>query len=168
MSSRVSVQGVSAWASLWASVLVSATGSWQGYAHSSSRAGLMLHERNPILAVKSSVKCPSSHERKRQRTSCGHLYCEVCAGYVDPATRVLFSKPSPTAWCNRKPAPRSHYEYWLAEHGCGRPRLLQFDQRSSRGIPKARIAPFVNLALAGEPMEGLLDKDRLGPGEEGR
>ena len=57
------------------------------------------------------------------QTACGHHYCGICAGYVDPATLVVMGKPRATVWCNRRPRALDTYEKLFAEVGCGQERL---------------------------------------------
>ena len=56
-----------------------------------------------VLAIKGNAHCCRGHEPEWQKSSCGHHYCGICAGYVDPATLVVMGKPRATVWCNRRP-----------------------------------------------------------------
>ena len=86
--------------------------------------GLMLDENGDrILSVRSSVRCRPEHQPSYRKTACGHAWCTVCAGYVDPETRVRFSQPDPTVFCNRRPNPQADYKFLFGEVGVGTPRL---------------------------------------------
>ena len=73
--------------------------------------------------------------------SCGHWWCDVCAGYVDPNTRVLFSKPNPTVWCNRRPNALKSYTQLFVEIGSDKPRLTDAVKRV---IPPTLIGRWQN------------------------
>ena len=114
-----------------------------------------------VLAVKSSVKCRREHERSWTKTSCGHVYCTVCSGYVEPTSMVTFCKPKPTVWCNRKPNPKASYEYLFAEVGCDRPRLTEAVQRVLRGTKVAKFADMKSGAKWFADMRTKLGWDRV-------
>ena len=62
----------------------------------------------------------------------------MCAGHVDPATLVVYARPDPTVWCNRRPKPRKEYTNLFAEvsYGTGR---LTYQMRCQ--IDSNKVAP---------------------------
>ena len=43
------------------------------------------------------------------------MWCKICSGHVDPGNLVVYSRPDPTVWCNRRPPPMKEYEFLFAE-----------------------------------------------------
>ena len=74
--------------------------------------------------VKLNDSCPHS-EGKWKDLPCGHRWCELCGGYVDPVTRVALNDGGPIITCNRKKRPWKEYEYIFREWFAGSARLSQ-------------------------------------------
>ena len=90
-----------------------------------------------VLAIKSGARCSEQHRKTLKKSFCGHHWCSVCHGYVDPNTLVLLgAKPNVTVWCNRKTAPRENYDLFFFEASVGDPLLTE---SMARVIPKAKI-----------------------------
>ena len=99
-------------------------------------------EGEKVLSVRSSTRCPPSHAPTQTRAACGHGWCPVCSGFVDPTTRVIFSRPNPTITCNRKPQPWESYALLFRETGCGRE---HFTTCMKKALGASRVVAFRNL-----------------------
>ena len=79
-----------------------------------------------VCAVKLTTKCehdPTSWSPQK----CGHNWCEMCQGHVDPVSKVVLTSAGPIVTCNR--LPRSEYTYLFREGMAGSEHLTQAMQR---------------------------------------
>ena len=70
--------------------------------------------------VKVSDEC-AHDESLWKKTPCGHYWCELCGGHVDPASRTALTGAGPVIECNRRRRPWVEYDYvfreWFAGSG---------------------------------------------------
>ena len=88
-----------------------------------------------VLSVRLSDYCDHPEEQWSTK-SCGHVWCALCAGYVDSRTRVALRSPGPIITCNRKPRPFSDYSFHFREHNAGSCRLTSAVARKVRNSKK--------------------------------
>ena len=81
---------------------------------------LYTEEDEPVLAVKLKDHCPHGSGAWAEPDACGHVFCKMCDGYVDPVSLVVLKGPGPIVKCNRRPKPLSSYKFFFKEHVCFR------------------------------------------------
>ena len=81
----------------------------------SQRTGWFESEkREPILSVRMSHKCDHDPINFIQR-ACGHHFCAVCNGHVDPFTKNVAQGEYPVVGCNRQLQHRERYSILFQE-----------------------------------------------------
>ena len=82
---------------------------------SSQRTGWFESDkREPILSVRMNHKCDHDPVSFIQR-ACGHHFCAVCNGHVDPFTKNVAQGESPVIGCNRQLQHREKYNVFFQE-----------------------------------------------------
>ena len=73
-------------------------------------------DHEPVLSVRMTHKCDHDCSTYINR-ACGHHFCAVCNGHVDPSTKNVARGETPVVGCNRQLQDRNKYDIWFQEFG---------------------------------------------------
>ena len=67
------------------------------------------------LSVRLTNRCPPHHAHMMEPRACGHTWCRLCDGFVDPITMNVLEGPGPIIKCNRYPRKLEKYDFLFKE-----------------------------------------------------
>ena len=75
-------------------------------------------------------------DRHKSRKACGHLWCAMCDGYVDPVAGTAVAGPGPIIKCNRRRREWGEYEFLFGESFAGSAVLTE---AMVRALPSGKV-----------------------------
>ena len=98
-----------------------------------------------VLHVRTHHRCMHNRLSRDdwEKRACGHVWCKVCQGFVDPEGRQALVGPGPIIACNRKPRGFEDYETVFCE--VGHP-LVGLTASVRRAVAPFRAAPAVDVS----------------------
>ena len=105
---------------------------------SRERVGAMITPQGErVLSVRLHEKCTHKEEHW-ERKPCGHAWCKMCKGFVNPLNKVALKGPSDIIRCNRLWHDLSSYAYPFRENHARSARLTQVMVKT---LGQSRVAP---------------------------
>ena len=89
----------------------------------------------PVYSLRLNRLCDHD-DRRKSRKACGHVWCAMCDGYVDPVAGTAISGPGPIIKCNRRHREWGEYEFLFGESFAGSAVLTD---AMGRALPPGKV-----------------------------